>query len=75
MLKKKSAIFALIAVLMFALAMYFTYRETKETYDFGDFETEEEPEEDTETEEPEPEPVQTTIKSTVTDGKATETTE
>lgn len=41
MLKKKSAIFALIAVLMFAAAMYFMYRETKETYDFGDFEEDE----------------------------------
>jgi hypothetical protein len=72
MLKKKSLIFALIGVVMFAVAMYFTYRETRDNYDLGDFddqpeEQEPEPEQEPErvargiktkpTPEPEPEPV------------------
>ena len=56
MLKKKSTIFALIGVLMFAAAMYFMYHETRETYDIGDFiDDEPEPEEIEEIDEPEPE--------------------
>ena len=67
MLKKKSAIFALIAVLMFAAAMFFMWKETKETYDNGDFENDTEPEpEETEYYEPEPEPVSTVVRPTKT---------
>lgn len=54
MLKKKSTIFALVGVLMFVVALYFMYRETKETYDVGDFE---QPEPD----EPEPVKPETTV--------------
>lgn len=37
MLKKKSFIFALIGVLCFVAAMYFTYAETRANFDYGDF--------------------------------------
>jgi len=52
MLKKKSTIFALVGVLMFAVALYFMYRETKEAYEIGDSEEQPEPEEQPKTEEP-----------------------
>lgn len=53
MMKKKSTLFALVAVACIVIALFFMYKETRETYDLGDFE--EEPEEYLE--EPEPEPV------------------
>ena len=57
MMKKKSTLFALIAVACIAIALFFMYKETRETYDLGDFD--EEPEQE-EREEPEPEPVKKT---------------
>ena len=53
-MKRKSTIFALIGLLMFVAAMYFMHKETKESYDLGDYQ---EPEE--EPEDPETEPEQT----------------
>lgn len=43
-MKKKSTLFALIAVACIAVALYFMYRETKETYDVGFDEPEDAPE-------------------------------
>lgn len=42
-MKKKSTLFALIAVACIAVALYFMYRETRETFDVGYDETEPEP--------------------------------
>jgi hypothetical protein len=52
-MKKKSTIFALIAVICVAAALYFMYKETRATYDIS---IEEEPEEE-EPEEEEAEPI------------------
>lgn len=56
MMKKKSTIFALIGVLCVAVAMYFMYKETRDTYDIF---IDDEPEPDNE---PEPENEPDTIK-------------
>lgn len=58
-MKKKSTLFALIAVACIAVALYFMYRETRETFDLGFDENEPEPEA-----EPEPEPSQVTEAAT-----------
>lgn len=54
-MKKKSTLFALIAVVCIAVSLYFMYRETRDTFDIGLEETDPEPEA-----EPEPEPSQVT---------------
>jgi len=53
MLKKKSTILTLIGFVCILAAMFFLYRETRENFDFGDFdETEPEEEEEEEISEP-----------------------
>jgi len=52
-MKKKSTIFALIGVICVVVAMYFVYKETRDTYDIyidEEPEPDEEPEADKETE-------------------------
>lgn len=66
-MKKKSTIFALIAVICIAVAMYFMYKETRDNYDYSD---DQEPEEDPEEmieEEPEEKPAgkETKLQDTV----------
>lgn len=52
MMKKKSTLFALVAVACIVIALFFMYKETREAFDLGDFEGE--PEEEQEEREPEP---------------------
>lgn len=47
-MKKKSTLFALIAVACIAVALYFMYRETRDSYDLGEIDPEPEPAEDPE---------------------------
>lgn len=63
-MKKKSTLFALIAVACIAVALYFMYRETRETFDVGYDETEPE-------QEVEPEPEQSQVTETATDNGET----
>lgn len=39
-MKKKSTLFALIAVVCIAVALYFMYRETRDSYDLGEIDQE-----------------------------------
>ncbi len=48
-MKKKSTLFALIAVACIAVALFFMYKETREAYDLGDYESEPEETEPEET--------------------------
>ena len=66
-MKKKSTLFALIAVACIAVALYFMYRETKETYDVGYDEPEETPED-----QPEDAPEAKAIPITPADNEQTE---
>lgn len=66
-MKKKSTLFALIAVACIAVALYFMYRETKETYDVGYDEPEESPED-----QPEDAPEAKVIPVTQADNEQTE---
>lgn len=66
-MKKKSTLFALIAVACIAVALYFMYRETKETYDVGYDEPEETPED-----QPEDAPEAKVIPITQADNEQTE---
>jgi len=45
-MKKKSTLFALIAVVCIAVALYFMYRETRDSYDLGEIDPDPEPEAD-----------------------------
>lgn len=47
-MKKKSTLFALIAVACIAVALYFMYRETRDSYDLGEIDPEPEPAEELE---------------------------
>lgn len=63
-MKKKSTLFALVAVACIAVALYFMYRETRETFDVGYDETEPEPD-------IEPEPEQSQVTEAATDNGET----
>lgn len=47
-MKKKSTLFALIAVVCIAVALYFMYRETRDNYDLGEIDQDPDPEVDPE---------------------------
>jgi hypothetical protein len=72
-MRKKSTIFAIIGVLCVAVAMYFMYKETRDTYDvFIDDEPEPETDIEAETTKEEPANVQKEAEPGTTTGSETE---